>query len=127
MRISIRCALILSLAALMPVCQEICRKTSSASTPKIRLNRLSAIRRPSAAGGASSASKADVTAWLSAFIGGEPRPVRRAGRAAGPRGRRGASPASSGDVAEPAQLLGDVRVGLGALELGELLLEHVDD
>src|SRR5688572_2269798 len=107
MRISITCAWIRCFAARIPRCQLTCLKATSARTPKTALTATNAKGRPTSSRGASRRSKARDTAWFTPFM-------------------RSARPPLA-DVAEPAQLLGDLRVALRVLELGDLLLEEVHD
>src|SRR5689334_5490076 len=104
-RISIMCALIRSLAALIRRWNERCLKAISASTPKMPESSTSTVSQPRLAAGLQSRSKRPLAMPLSAFI-------RRA---------------RSADVAESLELGGDVRVRLGVVELRDLLLEHVHD
>src|SRR5688572_17007321 len=83
-----------------------CLKAISARIPKTPLTTISETWTPAHSIAARPRSKILVTSALIAFI-------ERAG--------------SSADVAEAAQLLGDVRVALRVLELRELLLQHVHD
>src|SRR5262245_6656010 len=103
--------LILSLVDLIPACQLICLKSSSARIPKIPLTSTMAAASPSSSNGVRMASKAALTRRWTEFIVVVQSPVD----------------STSADVAESLQLLDDVRVGLGALELRQLLLEDVHD
>src|SRR5438445_6134088 len=109
MRISIKCALTLSFAALIPFCQDRCLNRTSATMPKMPLAITSAGPRPSRSNGASNTSKTADRPWFSAFMLACARSAR------------------SRDVAEPLELVGDLLVALRALELDQLLLQYMHD
>src|SRR3954463_10510999 len=128
MRISIRCALILSFAALIDFWRERCLNRTSATTPKMPLAITSAGPRPRSSSGHNNTSNTREIPWSRAFIVSAERSMcgRRCARGDHSLGASGSGihradargvRLRSGDVAETLQLLGDLRVTLRALEL----------